>query len=135
MSQQKKTMKGVFWEGKPYHMTVKDAPIPTLQDPRDVIVKVTYAAICGTDLHTYHGILGGSDVPYLMGHEAIGVVSEVGEEVQSYRVGDHVVVPDIHIVGSATYIYGEGNALGPAIGGCQGMLLFNETVLLAKMSS
>ncbi|KAL9110026.1 MAG: hypothetical protein Q9227_005365 [Pyrenula ochraceoflavens] len=100
-------------------MTVKDAPRPQLQDPRDVVVKVTYAAICGSDLHTYHGILGGDDVPYLMGHEAIGVISEAGKEVQSYHVGDHVVVPDIHVVGSTTYIYGEGDALGPDIGGCQ----------------
>ena len=136
MSQQHKSMKGVFWEGKPYHMTVKETPRPTLQDSRDVIVKVTYAAICGSDLHTYHGILGSPDVPYLMGHEAIGVIHEVGKKVQKYQVNDHVVVPDVQIVDSTIYIYGEGSSLGPSPGGCQCESLDQGNLdILADMSS
>lgn len=51
-----KNMKAVFWDGKPYHMTVKETPIAAIQTPNDAIVRVTLAAICGSDLHTYHGV-------------------------------------------------------------------------------
>lgn len=50
-----KQMRATIWEGKPYHMTVRDWPMPKIRDSRDVVVRLTTAAICGTDLHDYHG--------------------------------------------------------------------------------
>ncbi len=69
-------------------------PDPRIEEPTDAIIKVTSTAICGSDLHLY-GVLG----PYLkpgdvLGHEAMGVVEEVGRDAASHlSVGDRVVVP------------------------------------------
>nr|WP_234971331.1 zinc-dependent alcohol dehydrogenase [Jatrophihabitans endophyticus] len=74
-------------------MSVTDVPDPRIEEPTDAIVKVTSTAICGSDLHLY-GVLG----PYLkpgdvLGHEAMGVVEEVGADVSHIVPGDRVVVP------------------------------------------
>ena len=66
---------------------------PRIQEPNDAIIAVTSTAICGSDLHLY-GVLG----PYLspgdvLGHEAMGVVTEVGADITSLAVGDRVVIP------------------------------------------
>ncbi|KAK2018409.1 alcohol dehydrogenase GroES-like domain-containing protein [Colletotrichum eremochloae] len=91
-----KAMRAVFWEGKPFEVTVKDhVPLPRIKKPEDAIVRITTSAICGTDLHTYHGILGSKEVPYPLGHEAIGIVEEVGDDVDTLKVGDRVVVRDL----------------------------------------
>ena len=70
---------------------VGDVPDPVIEDARDAIVRVTTAAICGSDLHFYHGKapLGPGDT---MGHEAAGVIEAVGPEVERFEVGDRVVV-------------------------------------------
>jgi threonine dehydrogenase-like Zn-dependent dehydrogenase len=86
-------MRAVTWQSRE-HVAVEDVADPTLQDPRDAVVRVTSTAICGSDLHLY-GFLG----PYLqrgdiLGHEAMGVVEAVGTEAgRRLRVGDRVVVP------------------------------------------
>ena len=125
MPDQTLTMKAVLWEGKPYQMVVREVPRPTIQTPTDVIVRVTTAAICGTDLHTYHGLFGGSDVPYQMGHEAIGIVDQVGSSVKTLKKGDRVIIPDGYRIGDQNFIYGEGNLSEEgfelqSLGGCQG---------------
>ena len=122
-----KTMKAVFWDGKPFHVAVRLAPKPRVELPTDAVVRITSAAICGTDLHIYHGILGSREVPWILGHEAIGVVSEVGNGVKDVKLGDRVIVglpqpgafqeepslnPDIQS-------YGMGNDFGTNLG-CQG---------------
>ncbi len=69
-------------------------PDPRIEEPTDAIIKVTSTAICGSDLHLY-GVLG----PYLkpgdvLGHEAMGIVEEVGSDAAGHlSVGDRVVVP------------------------------------------
>ncbi|KAF4537113.1 alcohol dehydrogenase [Lasiodiplodia theobromae] len=88
------TMRGVVYSGIPYQVNVTDLPIPTLSADTDVIVRLTHAAICGSDLHMYHGVQGGSDAPWVMGHEGIGYISEIGDAVTSLAVGDYVVIPD-----------------------------------------
>jgi threonine dehydrogenase-like Zn-dependent dehydrogenase len=132
-------MKAVLWEGKPYHMTVKDVPRPVIRSPTDVIVRVTTAAICGTDLHTYHGLFGGSDVPYSVGHEAMGIISEVGPEVQVYKVGDRVVVPDGVFTMNGRQLevvaHGYGNLFGNDAGGCQGECVLLERYLGVMLTS
>lgn len=89
------TMRGVVWEGVPFQMTVRTLPVPTIINQTDAIVRITASAICGTDLHTYHGVYGSSNPPWVMGHEGVGVISDVGSAVHSLSVGDRVVIPDM----------------------------------------
>ncbi len=65
---------------------------PTLQEPTDAIIRVTYACVCGSDLHPYHD-LGDTPEGRRMGHEAIGVVERIGDAVTTLDVGDTVIVP------------------------------------------
>jgi threonine dehydrogenase-like Zn-dependent dehydrogenase len=65
---------------------------PTIQSPRDAIIKVTATAICGSDLHIYSGSLP-QPKPMVLGHEFMGVVEETGSEVTNLQKGDRVVVP------------------------------------------
>ncbi len=70
---------------------VSDVPAPRIEDPGDAVVRVTISAICGSDLHFFHGkapIEPGEGI----GHEAVGVVEEVGGRVGRFRIGDRVVV-------------------------------------------
>ncbi len=69
--------------------TVADA---VLEDPEDVVVEVTSSAICGTDLHMYDGRTG-ADPGLVLGHEPLGVVRAVGEDVHLVRPGQRVVIP------------------------------------------
>ena len=71
---------------------VVEVPDPEIQEQTDVVIRVTYACVCGSDLHPYHDL---EDTPEgrRMGHEAIGVVEQVGQAVSSLSVGDTVIVP------------------------------------------
>ena len=69
--------------------TVDDA---VLEDPEDVVVEVTSSAICGTDLHMYDGRTG-AEPGLVLGHEPLGVVRAVGEDVHLARPGQRVVIP------------------------------------------
>ncbi len=85
-------MKALTWQGN-QNVEVTEVPDPQLLESTDAIIRVTSTAICGSDLHLY-GVLG----PYLkagdvLGHEAMGVVEEVGSAVTNLRLGDRVVVP------------------------------------------
>ncbi|EYE91972.1 GroES-like protein [Aspergillus ruber CBS 135680] len=90
-----KTMKAITWEGKPFQMSLKDHPVPELKHPSDALIKLTTTAICGTDLHTYRGLAGSKDPPWIMGHEGIGTVTQVNPGVRTLKVGDKVVVGPI----------------------------------------
>jgi hypothetical protein len=87
------TMRGVMYSGIPFNVTVDDIPMPIVQDSTDVIVKITTSALCGSDLHVYRGVQGGTP-PWNMGHEAIGYVLEKGNAVSALDVGDYVIIPD-----------------------------------------
>jgi len=85
-------MRALTWQGN-LDVQVTDVPDPRIQEPNDAIIAVTSTAICGSDLHLY-GVLG----PYLspgdvLGHEAMGVVTEVGADVTNLVPGDRVVIP------------------------------------------
>jgi threonine dehydrogenase-like Zn-dependent dehydrogenase len=77
----------------PYKVRVHEKDIPKLEHPNDAIVRVELAAICGSDLHLYHGMMPDTRVGMSFGHEFIGTVHEVGGSVESLRVGDRVMVP------------------------------------------
>ncbi|RSL39984.1 hypothetical protein CEP53_013668 [Fusarium sp. AF-6] len=116
-------MRAVVQLGQAYNVTVIDLPVPTLIDPTDAIVKINASAICGTDLHTFHMGVGSQDQPYLLGHEAIGHIVEVGDAVQHLSVGDYVVIPDVIDDGRYSFDHvvprSYGGLQGETIGGLQ----------------
>lgn len=85
-------MKALTWQGR-QHVEVSDVPDPVLRDPTDAIVRVTSTAICGSDLHLYDVLTPFMKKGDILGHEVIGVVEEVGSEVDRLSAGDRVVVP------------------------------------------
>jgi threonine dehydrogenase-like Zn-dependent dehydrogenase len=76
---------------------------PKIQDDTDVIVRITASAICGTDLHFIRGTMAGVKPGRILGHEAVGVVEEVGKGVRNLRAGDRVVVPSTVGCGYCSY--------------------------------
>ncbi|MEM1485458.1 zinc-binding alcohol dehydrogenase family protein [Oscillospiraceae bacterium PP1C4] len=80
---------------KPMELIMCEAPKPALQTPKDVLVKVKAAGICGSDVHIYHGTSPVATYPRVMGHEVVGVIEEIGSEVTKVKVGDHVIVDQV----------------------------------------
>ncbi|HEX2120861.1 MAG TPA: zinc-dependent alcohol dehydrogenase [Thermoanaerobaculia bacterium] len=85
-------MRAMTYRG-PYRVRVEEKPMPAIEHPNDAIVRVTRAAICGSDIHLYHGLVPDTRVGSTFGHEFIGVVEELGPAVDNLSVGDHVLVP------------------------------------------
>src|SRR5881227_2727307 len=71
---------------------IEEVPDPTIEEPTDAIIRVTRACICGSDLWPYK-TLQPSDGARVIGHEAIGVVEEIGADVRTIGIGDVVVMP------------------------------------------
>lgn len=84
-------MKAVHYEG-PFKVSVKEVELPKLEHPDDVIVKVTTAAICGSDLHMYQGRTA-AESGLVFGHENMGIVIETGSGVTLLEKGDRIVLP------------------------------------------
>ncbi len=76
----------------PGKVTCDNVPDPKLKDDRDIILKVTATAICGSDLHIYSGGIP-QPRPMVLGHEFMGIVEETGKAVKNLKAGDRVVVP------------------------------------------
>jgi threonine dehydrogenase-like Zn-dependent dehydrogenase len=92
-------MKALVWHS-PKDVRCDEVPDPTIEDPRDAIIKVTSCAICGSDLHLYDGYMPGMMNGDVLGHECMGEVVEVGAGARgSLKVGDRVVVPFTIICG------------------------------------
>ncbi|HVG07892.1 MAG TPA: zinc-dependent alcohol dehydrogenase [Thermoanaerobaculia bacterium] len=85
-------MKAVCWNGT-NEVKVEEVPDPKILNPRDAVLRVTTAAICGSDLHLYDGYIPTMKKGDILGHEFMGEVMEVGREVKDLQVGDRVVVP------------------------------------------
>jgi len=83
-------MKALVYRG-PQDIRYEDYPDAILRGPDDALVKVTRAAICGSDLHLYHGEYKMNDTGFIVGHEFIGEVVEVGNAVRHFRPGDRVI--------------------------------------------
>ncbi len=86
-------MRGVVYRG-PGHVAVEELPVPVLRGGRDVIVRVTRAAVCGTDLHPYRGDIPGFAPGTILGHEFAGVVHEAGADTP-FRAGERVFASDV----------------------------------------
>jgi len=85
-------MRALCWEGKE-NIQMKYVMDPRLINPQDAIVKVTTAAICGSDLHLYDGYIPSMQKGDILGHETMGEVVEIGVGVKKLKVGDKVVIP------------------------------------------
>lgn len=85
-------MRAMVYRG-PYKIRVEEKDVPRIEHPNDAIVRVTTAAICGSDLHLYHGLMPDTRVGSTFGHEFVGIVHEVGPSVRNVAVGDRVMVP------------------------------------------
>src|SRR6188472_3006605 len=81
----------------------EDVPDAAVVDPTDVVVRVETTTICGTDLHIHHGDVEAVTDGRVLGHEAVGTVTEVGAAVTGFAVGDHVLVPAISRCGRCAY--------------------------------
>ena len=84
-------MKAVTFQGVK-DIKVKNVKDPEIQKKDDIIVKITSSAICGSDLHIYKGALP-TRKDYVIGHEPMGIVEEVGPEVTKVKKGDRIVLP------------------------------------------
>ncbi|AWK52859.1 glutathione-dependent formaldehyde dehydrogenase [Clostridium beijerinckii] len=85
-------MKAVTFQGIK-SVKVKEVPAPKIQKADDIIVKITSSAICGSDLHLIHDMVPNLPQNYIIGHEPMGIVEEVGPEVTKLKKGDRVIVP------------------------------------------
>ncbi len=86
-------MNALIFEGIQQVAYTTSAPDPKIVQDNDVIVQVKVAAVCGSDLHVYHGRETGLDIGTVMGHEFVGEVVETGKQVRKLSVGDWVVSP------------------------------------------
>lgn len=86
-----------------YDVRVETAPDPILQEPDDIILKITATAICGSDLHLYRGKMPELKDGDILGHEFMGVVADVGVEVKNLQKGDRVVVPFVIACGQCFF--------------------------------
>jgi threonine dehydrogenase-like Zn-dependent dehydrogenase len=84
-------MKALVWHGEG-DIRLETVADPVIRDPDDAIVQITRSAICGTDLHFIRGTMAGMQEGTVLGHEAVGVVTEVGSAVRRFRPGDRVIV-------------------------------------------
>lgn len=110
-------MKAAVFLG-PGKVETQDVPKPQLQKPTDAIIKIVRASVCGSDLWWFRGI-SHRDANSLVGHEAIGIVEEVGAEVHDIHVGDFVITPFTHGCGHcAACLAGfDGDCLNQEAGG------------------
>ncbi|MDQ1084821.1 threonine dehydrogenase-like Zn-dependent dehydrogenase [Microbacterium proteolyticum] len=119
-------MRAMTYRG-PYKVRVENKPDPRIEHPNDAIVRVERAAICGSDLHLYHGMIPDTRIGHTFGHEFIGRVEEVGSSVENLSVGDRVMVP-FNIFCGTCFFCARGlfsnchnvNANATAVGGIYG---------------
>jgi alcohol dehydrogenase len=124
-------MKALVYHG-PGQKSWDDVPDPTLQADTDAIVRVDVTTLCGTDLHILKGDVPAVVDGRILGHEAVGTVTEIGTAVTSLKVGDRVVVSCVSACGRCRYcrdgMYGQclgggGWILGNTIDGTQAELV------------
>ncbi len=85
-------MRALCWHGT-NDVRVETVPEPKILNTRDALIKITLTAICGSDLHLYHGFIPTMEKGDILGHEFMGEVIEVGTDVSNLKKGDRVVVP------------------------------------------
>ena len=119
-------MKALVYHG-PGKRTWEERPRPVIEAATDAIVRITTSTICGTDLHILKGDLPSVTPGRILGHEGIGVVTQVGAAVTAVRPGDRVIISCVTACGKCDYcrkgMYSHcrdgGWILGNKIGGTQ----------------
>lgn len=117
-------MKAVVWHGTG-DIRLDDVDDPQVREPTDAVIRITRSAICGTDLHMVRGTMPDMVEGTVLGHEAVGVVEEVGAAVRGFTPGDRVVVTSTIGCGTCSYCRAgyfaqcdTANPNGPAAGTC-----------------
>ena len=87
-------MKAVVYHG-PGKRAWEEVPDATILEPTDVIARVDTTTICGTDLHILKGDVPEVEEGRILGHEAIGTITEVGSAVTDLKVGDRIIIPAV----------------------------------------
>jgi alcohol dehydrogenase len=95
-------MKALVYHG-PGKKAWEDVPDATIQEATDVVVKVDTTTICGTELHILQGDVAAVTEGRILGHEAVGTVTEVGDAIKGFHVGDRVLVPAVTKCGRCEY--------------------------------
>ena len=103
-----KMMKAQIVEA-PDKMVYKDVPVPEI-GPSDVLIKVKYCGICGSDWSIYKGFYAAEKLPLITGHEFWGTIEEMGSEVTDLKVGDRVAV-DLCLCCGTCYFCRRGDGL------------------------
>ena len=85
-------MKALTWQGR-RKVSVEEVAEPRIEQPTDAVIRVTSTAICGSDLHLYNVLSPFLHKGDILGHETMGIVEEVGEDVDQIAPGDRVVIP------------------------------------------
>lgn len=120
-------MRALVYHG-PGKLSLDEKPKPVIQDPTDAIVRIKKTSICGTDLDIVKGEVPVAVDGQTLGHEGVGVIEQVGENISNFREGDHVLVSCITSCGQCEnckkgmYSYcenGGGWILGNLIDGTQ----------------
>lgn len=95
-------MKAVVYHGIG-DIRLDDVPEPAIKEPTDAIVRITVSAICGTDLHFIRGTFSDMQEGTILGHEGVGVIEALGDDVRNLSVGDRVVIPSTIACGNCSY--------------------------------
>jgi threonine dehydrogenase-like Zn-dependent dehydrogenase len=85
-------VKALTWQGT-HDVRVETVPDPVIEQPTDIVIRVTSSGVCGSDLHLYEVLGAFIDPGDVLGHEPMGTVEEVGSEVTHLAKGDRVVIP------------------------------------------
>ena len=91
-------MKALVYHG-PGQLALEDKAMPAIKSPTDVIVRITRTTICGTDLHIRKGDVPTVTAGRILGHEGVGIITEIGASVSSFSVGDRVLISCISSCG------------------------------------
>jgi len=99
-------MQATEWHGTE-SVKLAERPAPTITDDNDCIVRITSTTICGSDLHLYYNQLpGGSAALHsgdILGHEAVGIVTSIGSNVNNIKIGDRVVISAVISCGQCSF--------------------------------
>jgi threonine dehydrogenase-like Zn-dependent dehydrogenase len=119
-------MKAVVFHGEG-DIRLDEVAKPKIKEKTDAIVRLTLSAICGTDLHFIRGTLPGVKKGTILGHEGVGVIDSVGDEVRNFRPGDRVLIPSTVGCGYCSYCragyYAQCDVAAEALG-AQGTVFF-----------
>jgi len=95
-------MKALVFHG-PGKRSWEDKPQPAIDKPTDAVVRITHTTICGTDLHILKGDVPAVEAGRILGHEGLGVVTEIGDGVSNIQVGDEVLISCVTSCGRCDY--------------------------------